>query len=402
MFFERTEIVDESAVRRLISSGVVETIDLEFKGALTLSQMREKRELARDCAAMANSAGGQILYGVTEGETPTGDRVANEIVPLDDGTVEQVVWDVLANAIHPRVVPTLRKIPIAAGGFVLIVAIDPSDDDLHMVCAYDDFKYYKRGPKGRTPMTESEVRDAYSRILSTRASVESGFAIVVTPELGTRADTNESILVVPWYPRSALFDPRVVRNIPDLARAAVEGSDLSDLLTDLRLRPNGWETQPRADGIPQYSFLRIREDGLIHLSLQGALSEASPGARPVFRCLSCLHRLIVLLLIARALYRHVGYRSRVRVIYNLRPKTALVIDPTGPWLDEVPAQELYVQVDASLEKPADFARVAKEILDRVYQLRGRAESPYFDERGVFKVASAVGLPQSVRSMLDAP
>ena len=69
---------NEDDLEALIRSKTKESIELEYKSSEALSRTdNKKKELSKDVSALANSAGGVIVYGIVEdGHTP---------VRLDDG-----------------------------------------------------------------------------------------------------------------------------------------------------------------------------------------------------------------------------------------------------------------------------------------------------------------------------
>jgi predicted HTH transcriptional regulator len=199
MFFDDLEAVDEAALRRIVENQVAESLTLEFKRELSLDTSEEKREAAKDISALANSEGGQVLYGVAEKKLPDGSRVASAIMPLTDGTVDSRLADVLASSLHPRVYPTMRRVSTGNDGFVLIVQVRRSYADLHMVSGYDTFRYYKRDAKGTVPMTEPEVRQAYERIALAKASLDAKLGEAI--EANRRVDHSRALVLKPHISR---------------------------------------------------------------------------------------------------------------------------------------------------------------------------------------------------------
>lgn len=54
-------------IRRMIADGVEENISLDYKAAEALQNTDgKKKEIAKDVSAMANAAGGVIIYGIKE------------------------------------------------------------------------------------------------------------------------------------------------------------------------------------------------------------------------------------------------------------------------------------------------------------------------------------------------
>jgi predicted HTH transcriptional regulator len=66
-------------IERLVRDRVSESLQLEFKAAGAIAKTDgAKREITKDASAMANSAGGTIIYGIAEDST-----VATRLEPLD-------------------------------------------------------------------------------------------------------------------------------------------------------------------------------------------------------------------------------------------------------------------------------------------------------------------------------
>lgn len=60
----------EADLQRLADDKVGESLQLEFKGSGALSKNPDGRaEIAKDVSAMANAAGGTIIYGIAEKKT---------------------------------------------------------------------------------------------------------------------------------------------------------------------------------------------------------------------------------------------------------------------------------------------------------------------------------------------
>jgi predicted HTH transcriptional regulator len=53
-------------IEGLIESEVPESLSLDYKQQLPSDQKEEKREFLYDVAALANSAGGDLIYGIVE------------------------------------------------------------------------------------------------------------------------------------------------------------------------------------------------------------------------------------------------------------------------------------------------------------------------------------------------
>lgn len=99
-----------------------EGLTLEFK-----AKVDEPREAAIDVAAMANTDGGTLIFGVEEGHGPNGYKVATGIVAIDVDKTKECV----ANAIDrwlsaTEQQPEMYPLALRMGVSVLLVVVRPS------------------------------------------------------------------------------------------------------------------------------------------------------------------------------------------------------------------------------------------------------------------------------------
>src|SRR5262245_1858605 len=95
---------DESDLLNLISVGAQESMELEFKRSEALADAR-KDEIRKDVSAMANAAGGTIVYGMKED--------GHKATALDDGSDPKVItkeW--LEHVITSKIQPRLQGVRI--------------------------------------------------------------------------------------------------------------------------------------------------------------------------------------------------------------------------------------------------------------------------------------------------
>ncbi|QSX75601.1 ATP-binding protein [Lysobacter arenosi] len=128
VWLDYSEAVDMSSVRdldwisRIISDKEPESVTLDFKRELPGGQAGERKAFLSDVVAMANTHGGQIIYGISDV-----DSFADEIVPISNVTKEDARQR-LMEMIQRGVEPTLRGVSFEAvdvdGGFVLVLTVD--------------------------------------------------------------------------------------------------------------------------------------------------------------------------------------------------------------------------------------------------------------------------------------
>lgn len=179
-----------SLIEQAIAEGVEERADLDWKSALPLTaSTKEGREaqameLAKDIAAMANSGGGMIVYGVKE--KGGGSSAAGEIKPVGPigEDVLKTIRQVANNRIYPPVT-TLRLIPVAPSEHpengLLAALVTPSLDTPHLVHpkgTQDDKGWFQapwRHGADTFHMNERQLADAYRQREQRSRQGEQGF-----------------------------------------------------------------------------------------------------------------------------------------------------------------------------------------------------------------------------------
>ena len=161
-----------SWVAHLVDDLVEEGPRLDYKEIQNLDTPTERREVAKDLSSFANEVGGTVLYGIPEDRTADGPPIPRKpygITPIP--SFETRVDNILVDSIRPTLPEwKIRTVSISSRPrkVVYLVWTPESWVGAHMVEAYVDRRYYRRGQYRAVAMTESEVRDRYERILAVR------------------------------------------------------------------------------------------------------------------------------------------------------------------------------------------------------------------------------------------
>lgn len=145
---------DIKFIKDLIYKNVEESLKLEFKRCESIA---DRKEMSKDISAMANSAGGIIIYGLEEKN-----HIASKPSYLN-GKEYTKEWleNVIDSNIH-RKIDDLVIYPIREDEdfkkSIYIVEVPESINSPHMA---KDRKYYKRHNFKNLPMEEYEVRSLY-------------------------------------------------------------------------------------------------------------------------------------------------------------------------------------------------------------------------------------------------
>ncbi|WP_158808072.1 helix-turn-helix domain-containing protein [Beijerinckia sp. L45] len=158
------KIKTKTDLNLLIKRRLAESLTLEFKSSPALSKDNNaKNEFVKDVTALANSAGGQIIYGLVEKN--------GEADHLDGGVDSSIVseeWisQVIDTNSSPRIQGlSIEKIKIDKKNpnLVAYVLTVPQATSFAPHQNSIDKKYYKRFEMRSVPMADYEIRDTLQR-----------------------------------------------------------------------------------------------------------------------------------------------------------------------------------------------------------------------------------------------
>lgn len=159
-------------IRGLVTATVQEAFDLDFKRTLYGRGDSDKRSLAGDVAALANTAGGIIVLGVEEDEHAR--ATATPGVEMSEGEVTRIRrivaslvapipdFDVLtvSEAVAAAEEPVVASADTPTRGFV-VIAVPRSPSTPHAVLVDEKLRYPKRNGSTIRYLSEPEVATAY-------------------------------------------------------------------------------------------------------------------------------------------------------------------------------------------------------------------------------------------------
>lgn len=163
---------DEVALRQYIDNETEESLTLDYKAGDALDRTDKKKvEITKDVSAMANSAGGTIIYGIKEYDDPSKRHLPESIAPINRTLFSKEWLEQVINNIRPRVSNiVIHPVNLSSGSNDVAYVVEVSQSNTaHQAL---DFRYYKRFNFQSVPMADYEIRDVINRASTPEAAVE--------------------------------------------------------------------------------------------------------------------------------------------------------------------------------------------------------------------------------------
>jgi len=151
-----------ATIEELKRNGVVESTTLEYKSDLPGTSDDQRREFLKDVSAFANTAGGDLVYGVKEKDGVIDGMPGVEILNADKTVLdlEQRIRDGIEPRLRPD--PQFHHFEVKSGRFVFLIRVDQSWIAPHRVSFKGHGHFYGRGAAGIYSMNVQQLRDAFT------------------------------------------------------------------------------------------------------------------------------------------------------------------------------------------------------------------------------------------------
>ena len=155
------DLQTKADLQQLVDEGLEESLTLDYKDSRALTRDGDgPGELCKDVSALANSAGGQLIYGIQE------DKATRKPSRVDEGVVDPKItreWieQILNSRVQPRMIGvTTTRIDLGNGQFAYVITVPPTQTGPHQA---PDQKYYRRFDLQSVPMHDYEIKDIMRR-----------------------------------------------------------------------------------------------------------------------------------------------------------------------------------------------------------------------------------------------
>jgi hypothetical protein len=319
MLHKSIDAITESDLQSLVIEGRREDARLEFKLTVPGGSDDEKREFLKDVSAMANSQGGDIIYGIREDRSSPEDAgKAAELVGITDAGADATklwMFELLNSSIDERLIGvTIRDVQLSTGGFALVVRVPRSWSSPHVVRHKNHWRFYARNSAGVYAMNVTELRNAFllSDTLTQRLEevrMERLNAIIKSyPDLSVEKDWStpgaekttgkrKSVLVIHLQP----FDSVKPGYVLDVAQALNGEADNLRVAGEYMGSPS---TRLNFDGVlvaDTHGYVQVYRSGMTEEVDSGELTRPLEGNTEGVECIGATE-------LDRAVFKGVGRR----------------------------------------------------------------------------------------------
>jgi hypothetical protein len=387
------DALTEAHLQRLIQDREQESRTIEFKLVLPGPTDGDKKEFLADFTSFANTAGGDLIYGIrAQG------GIAEEIVGLtgdldaDAGRLENII----RTGIQPRVTGyTAKIIALANGKKVLLFRIQRSMSLPHRVTFQSHDKFYGRNSTGKYPLDVPELRSLFllsesnaDKIRNFRAERISSILSGLTP-ISLASGPKTVIHVIPFnafsggptFPVSTIYDPNILPlRPPSTIRGFSNLHNLDGIATYSHME----------DRTPPPSYLQLFRTGAIEavdskiICLVSAQRSGYSSDRILVhghsfetKMMDCTHQYL-------GIQETLGVSPPVVIMVSLLSVKGAAIHPVMAILDQPSIDRDHVllsEVTSDTFAP-DLGRLLKPIFDLFWNACGYPRSPSYGDDGM--------------------
>jgi hypothetical protein len=153
--------ISEFDLQRLIREQVPETRDIDYKANVYGGQDKDLSEFLADVSSFANTAGGDIVVGITE---QAGLPTTLSALQIDTDAEILRLESSARTGLQPQIFGfSVRAVPITGGGHVLVLRIPQSYNQPHRVVRKGSNRFWARSSAGKYEPNVDELRGLFTR-----------------------------------------------------------------------------------------------------------------------------------------------------------------------------------------------------------------------------------------------
>ena len=375
-------------IQALIVSAACETTTLEFKRDLPGNGDEAKKEFLADVSALANTSGGDLLFGIDEEDGCAASIVGIGTTETDSELLR--LGNILSTGLEPRIRHSAKVVTCETGS-VLVLRVEKSWNAPHRVVFKALDRFYGRSGTRKYPLDVQQLRSAFVENATVADRMRNFRAERLASIIG-----GASFLPTPPNPKF------VLHLLPLEAFFSTPQHDLRQGLPVDALRPltgGGWHTRltfegqmaysPSRDGSLSTSYLHFYRTGVIEMVDASLLSYTLPESNQRYVPGIGFERLMITgVQRGLQLLRQVGANAPVAVAITLTDVKGMILGLDDAWRYDVTAHPILNDhlflpdsVLPQLDGPVD--PIVRPLADLVWNACGMPQSLHFDEAGTW-------------------
>jgi len=242
--------ISQDDLKRLVESNVQEHKTLEYKAALPSNADADKKEFLADVSSLANTDGGDLVFGLKETAGVLESEIGISIANTDEeiARLENIVRD----GVLPRVALEMRAVDVGEGKKVIVVRTKASLEAPHRVVFKGHDKFYRRNSNGKYAMDVGELRSSFLQsgelVDRIRRFRTSRIADIKADETPFPIQNRSSFIAMHVLPLSAF---NTTFRLSSATLLALKEGQHSSLFQPYRA--SGWNQRINLDGVLVYS-----------------------------------------------------------------------------------------------------------------------------------------------------
>jgi len=161
LLIESLDQIDATLLQKLCNDKCPESQTLEFKRDLPSPSDKDKHEICKDVAALANTEGGDLVYGIDE-KSAAAESISPITEELSDAAMRRIT-QVLDAGIEPRIQGIRIRHVDVPGGYCIILRVPSSFDGPHCIRVNHNRRFVMRNGTNVTDMSFDQLRGAFDR-----------------------------------------------------------------------------------------------------------------------------------------------------------------------------------------------------------------------------------------------
>lgn len=384
-------------LQSLVDSNTQEHRTLEYKAALPNDSDGDKKEFLADISSLANTDGGDLIFGLKETAGILQTDIGTAITSPDQEIAR--LENIIRDGISPRIGVEIRAIDVGGGRQAIIIRAKASLDAPHRVIFRGYDKFYKRNSNGKYAMDVGELRTTFlqsgelveriKRFRTVRiADIQA--ADTPLPLLSSQSFTAIHILPLASFNTSS--------RIPSTTLLDLKEGRHNSLFVPYRAR--GWSQRINLDGVLTYTnnaesvartYTQLYRDGRIEAVDSSSASDRAASVRSILPMYS----------IEGGIMEYVAKMLQLLALLEFQPPYYVFVSFVGVDGYTVSTPDGYFHLDPEIisEKDLLLPEVVIEnstdnlhhkfrpIFDLIYNAAGISQSLNFDEHDNFNTHS---------------